>query len=36
MYAVDEEELGEFKVQSILNPTKSMEKALAKNGLASK
>lgn len=36
MYAVGEEELGEFKVQSILNPTKSMEKALAKNGLASK
>lgn len=30
---VDEEELGDFKIQSILNPTKTMEKALAKNGL---
>lgn len=35
LIAVDEEELGDFKIQSILNPTKSMEKALAKNGLSS-
>lgn len=34
MQTIDEEELGDFKIHSILNPTKSLEKAFNKTGLS--